>query len=47
VDQLILSLYWWNFMTFFHKDLILYLNFFVYVGLTLYDICKPSRSCAC
>jgi hypothetical protein len=24
MDQLILSLYWWNFVTFFHKDLILF-----------------------
>jgi hypothetical protein len=47
MDQLILSLYWWNFMTFSHKDLIVYQNYFVYVGFTLYDICKPSRSCAC
>jgi len=33
MDQLILSLYWWNFMTFFHKDLILYLNLFCVCGV--------------
>lgn len=47
MNQLILSLYWWNFITFFHKTLLFNWTYFLYMEITVCNICKPSTSCAC